>query len=81
MVVYLASAACAVNGEAFTAGGRRFGRVFIGAADGWIGPAGGGASAEDIERHLAEIEDLSRFATPGSAWDELGDIGRLRGST
>jgi NAD(P)-dependent dehydrogenase (short-subunit alcohol dehydrogenase family) len=78
MVIYLASAACAVSGEAFSAGGRRFGRVFIGVADGWIGPAGGPASAEDIEAHLAEIEDLSSFATPGSAWEELGDIGRLR---
>jgi NAD(P)-dependent dehydrogenase (short-subunit alcohol dehydrogenase family) len=79
MVVYLASAACAVNGEAFSAGGRRFGRVFIGVADGWIGPAGACATAEDVAAHLGEIEDLSRFATPGSSWEELGDIGRLRG--
>lgn len=78
MVVYLASAACAVNGEAFSAGGRRFGRVFIGVADGWIGPAGACPSAEDIEAHLGEIEDLGNFATPGSSWEELGVIGRLR---
>jgi NAD(P)-dependent dehydrogenase (short-subunit alcohol dehydrogenase family) len=78
MVIYLASAACAVSGEAFSAGGRRFGRVFIGVADGWIGPAGACASAEDIEAHLAEIENLDSFATPGSAWEELGAIGRLR---
>jgi NAD(P)-dependent dehydrogenase (short-subunit alcohol dehydrogenase family) len=81
MVVYLASAACSVSGEAFSAGGRRFGRVFIGVADGWIGPAGAPASAEDIEAHLGEIEDLGSFATPGSAWDELAVIGRLRGGT
>jgi NAD(P)-dependent dehydrogenase (short-subunit alcohol dehydrogenase family) len=81
MVVYLASAACSVSGEAFSAGGRRFGRVFIGVADGWIAPAGGGASAEDVERHLAQIENLDSFATPGSAWDELSDIGRLRGGS
>ena len=81
MVIYLASAACAVNGEAFSAGGRRFGRVFIGVADGWIGPAGEPASAEDIEAHLSEIEDLDRFSAPGSAWEELGVIGRLRGGT
>jgi hypothetical protein len=80
MVIYLASAACAVNGEAFSAGGRRFGRVFIGVADGWISPPGV-ASAEDIEAHLGEIEDLSSFSTPGSAWDELGGIGRLRGGS
>jgi NAD(P)-dependent dehydrogenase (short-subunit alcohol dehydrogenase family) len=78
MVVYLASAACTVNGEAFSAGGRRFGRVFIGVADGWVTPAGSQPSAEDIEAHLGEIEDRSRFETPASAWAELGDIGRLR---
>jgi NAD(P)-dependent dehydrogenase (short-subunit alcohol dehydrogenase family) len=79
MVVYLASAACTVSGEAFSAGGRRFGRVFIGVADGWVSPAGAPARAEDIEAHLAEIEDLDRFATPVSSWEELGVIGRLRG--
>jgi NAD(P)-dependent dehydrogenase (short-subunit alcohol dehydrogenase family) len=78
MVIYLASSACAVSGEAFSAGGRRFGRVFIGVADGWISPAGAAATAEDIEAHLAEIEDLGSYATPGSAWEELGGIGRLR---
>jgi NAD(P)-dependent dehydrogenase (short-subunit alcohol dehydrogenase family) len=81
MVVYLASAACTVSGEAFSAGGRRFGRVFIGVADGWISPPGAPASAEDVAAHLAEIEDVSRYSTPGSAWDELGGIGRLRGGT
>jgi hypothetical protein len=77
MVVYLASAACAVSGEAFSAGGRRYGRVFIGVADGWQSPRGTCASAEDIEAHLSEIEDLSSYALPASSWDELHDIGRL----
>jgi len=80
MVVYLASAACAVSGEAFSAGGRRYGRVFIGVADGWLSPKGAYATAEDIEAHLSEIEDLSSYALPASSWDELHDIGRLRNS-
>jgi NAD(P)-dependent dehydrogenase (short-subunit alcohol dehydrogenase family) len=80
IVVYLASSACTVSGEAFSAGGRRFGRVFLGVTDGWMGPAGAPATAEDIEAHLAEIEDRSRYAVPGSAWEELGEIGRLRGA-
>ena len=78
MVVYLASAACTVSGEAFSAGGRRYGRVFIGVADGWIDTRGTCATAEDIETHLPEIEDLSSYALPPSSWDELHDIGRLR---
>lgn len=77
MVAYLASARCAVNGEAFSAGGRRFARVFIGVADGWVSTAPDGASAEDVEAHLAEIEDLSSFAVPLNSWEELREIGRL----
>jgi NAD(P)-dependent dehydrogenase (short-subunit alcohol dehydrogenase family) len=79
MVVYLASAACAVSGEAFSAGGRRFGRVFIGVTDGWLSPGDSCATAEDIAAHLPEIEDRSSYALPDSAWGELSDIGRLVG--
>jgi len=75
MVAYLASAACSVTGEAFSAGGGRYARVFIGVADGWLGPEGGCATVEDIAEHLHDIEDLQRYAIPGSAWDELRDIG------
>ncbi|HWW20578.1 MAG TPA: SDR family NAD(P)-dependent oxidoreductase [Steroidobacteraceae bacterium] len=77
MVAYLASAACAVNGEAFSAGGGRYGRVFIGVADGWLSPAGACATAEDIEAHLDEIEDIGTYRVPASSWDELRDIGLL----
>jgi len=76
MVAYLASSACCVSGEAFSAGGGRYARVFIGVASGWFGPKDGCATAEDIEAQLAEIEDIRSFATPGSAWDELYDIGQ-----
>ncbi len=78
MVVYLASAACTVSGEAFSAGGGRFGRVFIGVADGWLGPLDSCATAEDIEAHLPEIEDLSSYEIPPTSLDELRVIGRLR---
>jgi NAD(P)-dependent dehydrogenase (short-subunit alcohol dehydrogenase family) len=74
MVAYLASAACTVSGEAFSAGAGRYARVFIGVASGWLSPGSAGATAEDIEAHLDDIEDLRDFATPGSAWDELRDI-------
>ncbi|MBW8754169.1 MAG: SDR family NAD(P)-dependent oxidoreductase [Sphingomonadales bacterium] len=78
MVAYLASTACSVSGEAFSAGGGRFGRVFIGVADGWLGPDDGSASAEDIAAHLPEIRDLSSYEIPATSLDELGVIGRLR---
>jgi NAD(P)-dependent dehydrogenase (short-subunit alcohol dehydrogenase family) len=75
MVAYLASSACRVSGEAFSAGGGRFARVFIGVANGWLGPQDHSATAEDIDEHLDEIEDLDGYLVPGSAWDELRLIG------
>ena len=76
MVAYLASAACTVSGEAFSAGGGRYARVFVGVASGWLSPQGSCATAEDIEAHLGDIEDLRDFTVPSSAWDELRDIGQ-----
>src|SRR5690606_13762910 len=58
MVVWLASKACSVNGEGFSAGGGRFGRAFIAVADGWVAPKGSVPTAEDIDAHLGEIENL-----------------------
>lgn len=78
MVVYLASSACTVSGEAFSAGARRFGRVFIGVADGWLSPLVSCPAAEDIEAHLSEIEDLRSYEMPASSLDELRVIGQLR---
>jgi NAD(P)-dependent dehydrogenase (short-subunit alcohol dehydrogenase family) len=78
MVAYLASKACSVSGEAYSAGGGRFGRVFIGVADGWIAPANATATAEDIETHISEIRDLSSYEMPPTSLDELSVIGRLR---
>jgi NAD(P)-dependent dehydrogenase (short-subunit alcohol dehydrogenase family) len=75
MVVYLASAACAVTGEAFSAGAARYSRVFVGVTDGWLGPAGGAASAEDVAAHLSAIEDRTGFSVPGEVWDEVRAIG------
>jgi NAD(P)-dependent dehydrogenase (short-subunit alcohol dehydrogenase family) len=75
IVVYLASAACQVSGEAFSAGGGRYARVFIGVASGWLSPPDVVATAEDIGDHLGRIENLDGFTVPGSVWDELRDIG------
>jgi NAD(P)-dependent dehydrogenase (short-subunit alcohol dehydrogenase family) len=75
IVVYLASAACQVNGEAFSAGGGRYARVFIGVTNGWLSPPDVMATPEEISDHLDIIEDLDGFTVPGSVWDELRDIG------
>jgi NAD(P)-dependent dehydrogenase (short-subunit alcohol dehydrogenase family) len=76
IVVYLASATCQVSGEAFSAGGGRYARVFMGVANGWLSPRDVIATAEEIGDHLDMIQDLNDFLVPGSVWDELRDIGR-----
>jgi NAD(P)-dependent dehydrogenase (short-subunit alcohol dehydrogenase family) len=78
MVVWLASSACSVSGEGFSAGGRRFGRVIVAVADGWVSPLDHDPTAEDIDAHLAEIEDQGSYAIPPTSLDELSVIGRLR---
>ena len=64
MVVWMASNACSVTGEGFSAGGGRYGRAFIAVADGWIAPKGTVATAEDIDAHVGEIRDLSSWDIP-----------------
>jgi NAD(P)-dependent dehydrogenase (short-subunit alcohol dehydrogenase family) len=78
LVTWLASSACDVNGEAYSAGGRRFGRVFLGVADGWVCPPGAAPSAEDIAAHIGEVRDLGSYAMPPTSIDELSVIGTLR---
>lgn len=77
LVAYLASSACRISGEAFSAGCGRFARVFIGVAQGWLAPEEATPTVEDVDAHMAEIEDLTGFTVPGSVWDELREIGRV----
>ena len=71
---YLASRDCTVNGEAFSAGGGRYARVFIGVTDGWLSDADVVAGPDDIAAHLAEIEDLGAFTVPESVHDEVQGV-------
>ncbi len=75
MVAYLASNACRVSGQAFSAGCGRYARVFIGVTNGWLAPDSATATAEDIARHLDDIGELGEFSVPGEVWDELRQIG------
>jgi NAD(P)-dependent dehydrogenase (short-subunit alcohol dehydrogenase family) len=74
MATYLASRACRVNGEAFSACAGSYARVFIGLANGWLSDADEVPSAEDIATHLDEIEDLTAFTVPKSVHEEVRGI-------
>jgi NAD(P)-dependent dehydrogenase (short-subunit alcohol dehydrogenase family) len=75
MLTWLASAACTVNGEAFSAGSGRYARVFIGLTEGWLAPNADLPAPEDVADHLDEIENRDRHTVPGGIWDELRGIG------
>jgi NAD(P)-dependent dehydrogenase (short-subunit alcohol dehydrogenase family) len=72
LVVWLASEGCSVTGEAYSVGGGRIARIFIGETSGRTDPAAGVA---DIERDLDEIRSTASFSVPGSMGDELALFG------
>jgi NAD(P)-dependent dehydrogenase (short-subunit alcohol dehydrogenase family) len=74
MTVWLASERCKVNRALYTATGGRFARVFVGEANGWLCPHDSPPSPEDIEQHLAQIDDTTRFDQPKNVWDEFESI-------
>ncbi len=66
MVAYLAHEACTASGEFYVAGGQRFGRIFIGANDGYLHSGPGAATIDDVAEHWATIDDPSDFYIPTS---------------
>jgi len=71
---YLASRDCTVNGEAFSGGGGRYARVFVGVTEGWLAPSEAIPTAEDVAANLEQIEDRGSFLVPDSIYDELRSI-------
>ncbi|MBD8561820.1 SDR family NAD(P)-dependent oxidoreductase [Pseudomonas fluorescens] len=68
--VYLASEACSATHEIYSAVGGRYARVFIGVADGWIGPREQPATADDVAAHIDKIRDTTCYGIPSDLLDE-----------
>lgn len=81
LVVYLASRACAVSHQNFSACAGRFARVFIGLSEGWLAPRDGDPTAEDIAEHLTDVAATEPFTIPGSIYDEVFAVTRRLGVT
>ena len=75
LVAWLVSRACTVNGESFSAGCGRYARIFTGLTEGWLSPSAERVTPEQIDEHLARIEDRARYTVPDAIWDELRLIG------
>jgi NAD(P)-dependent dehydrogenase (short-subunit alcohol dehydrogenase family) len=71
LVVYLASEACSVNGEAYAAGFGRYARVFVGETPGWTAADPLQVAPEDIAERLEQIRDLEGFSIPDDIYDEI----------
>lgn len=71
MVVYLCSEANESTHEIFTAGGGRYGRIFIGTNKGWFAGSDEVPSVEDVVDHLDTIRDISDHVLALSTNDEI----------
>ncbi len=74
MVVYLASRACTITHQNYSACAGRFARVFVGLGEGWVASRDTPPTAEAIEAHLAEVAATEPFTVPGSIFDEVTQI-------
>ena len=71
MVTYLASEACTTSHGAYSAAGGRYARVSWALNQGWFAGKGVTPSAEDVQAHLAQIEDREGSFVPSSTTDEI----------
>jgi NAD(P)-dependent dehydrogenase (short-subunit alcohol dehydrogenase family) len=79
VVAYLASEACPVTGEVYSAAGGVVSRMFVGLTPGWFKhPVKEGAlTPEDIAEHFDEIRNEEGYIVPASNQDELQKLAPL----
>jgi NAD(P)-dependent dehydrogenase (short-subunit alcohol dehydrogenase family) len=71
MVVYLASEANPHTHEIFTAGGGRYGRIFVATNPGWFAGQKVVPTVEELAEHIDEVRDLTTYEIPLSSNDEI----------
>jgi len=74
LVLYLASTACSVTGEAFSALAGRYARIFLGLTDGWLTEDANGVTVEQIGELIGRISDPTTYAIPTRMIDELESV-------
>jgi hypothetical protein len=81
MVVFLCSEANTFSHEIFTAGGGRYGRIFIGTNEGWFAGARVVPTVEEVASHLDQIRDISSYEVLTNSNEEFMIIGRALAAT
>lgn len=79
MVVYLCSEDNQFSHEIFTAGGGRYGRIFVATNPGWFSGIKVVPSVEELADHLDQIRDISHYEIPMSANEEIMLIAKAMG--
>lgn len=81
IVVYLASRACELSHQNYSACAGRFARVFVGLGQGWFAEPGSDPTADDIGAHLTEMSTTEPFTVPGSIFEEVFAVAAQLGVT
>jgi NAD(P)-dependent dehydrogenase (short-subunit alcohol dehydrogenase family) len=71
MVAFLASRACNVSHQNYSACAGRFARVFVGLGAGWLADADTNLAADDIAAHWNEVSATEPFTVPSSIFEEV----------
>ncbi len=71
IVVFLASRACELTHQNYSACAGRFSRVFVGLGEGWLAEPGTNPTADDVAAHLSEVSATEPFTVPGSIFEEV----------
>lgn len=79
MVVFLASRACELSHQNFSACAGRFARVFVGLGQGWLAEPDNAPTADDIVTHLSEVSATEPYTVPGSIFEEVFGVCAQRG--
>lgn len=74
IVTYLASRACSLTHQSFSACAGRFARVFVGLAEGWAAARGSVPTAEDVASHLEQVVATEPHTIPTSIVDEVFQV-------
>ncbi len=81
MVVFLASRACELSHQNYSACAGRFARVFIGLGEGWFAEKDSNPTADDVQAHLSEVSATEPFTVPGSIFEEVFAVAAQLGVT
>ncbi|HEY1840954.1 MAG TPA: SDR family NAD(P)-dependent oxidoreductase [Mycobacterium sp.] len=71
IVVYLASKACELTHQNYSACAGRFSRVFVGLGEGWLAEPDSNPTADDVAAHLSDVSATEPFTVPGSIFEEV----------